>query len=252
MKNHTTLTLLVVLLLSLALASTALAQDETPELEIRLNRDFGYGGFGNDIQGTFSIRVSGPVDLTQVEFYIDEILLGTDKEAPFRIQFNTDNFDPGTRRIYAIGTLADGTELRTKELVQDFLSSDSAMGRTTSLLVPILVITVGAMLVSALIPMLTGKRGKQRPIGEYSAAGGTVCPRCGFPFSRRVLSPNIVMGKLERCPHCGKISIRPRAGYAELSAAEERLRQAQDETTSVEVDPDEALRRALDDSQFED
>ena len=115
-----------------------------------------------------------------------------------------------------------------------------------------LVITVGAMLVSALIPMLTGKRGKQRPIGEYGAAGGTVCPRCGFPFSRGVLSPNVVMGKLERCPHCGKISIRPRAGYDELSAAEERLRQAQDETAAVEVDPEEALRRALDDSQFEE
>ena len=46
----------------------AFAQEQ---LTISLHRDFGYSGFGNDIQGLFSIRVSGPTDLAQVEFYID-------------------------------------------------------------------------------------------------------------------------------------------------------------------------------------
>jgi len=100
--------------------------------------------------------------------------------------------------------------------------------------------------------MLTGKKGTQRPIGQYGAAGGTVCPRCSFPFSRNVLSPNLLLGKLERCPHCGKWSIRARAAQADLAAAEERLRAAQEESTPIDADPEESLKRALDESRFED
>ena len=107
---------------------------EPPDLEIDLNRDFGYGGFGNDIQGTFSIKVTGPDDLAEVQFYIDEILLGTDREAPFKTQFLTDDFDPGVHKIYAVGRLTDGAELRSRSITAEFLSSDSAMGKTLEIL----------------------------------------------------------------------------------------------------------------------
>lgn len=239
-------------LMVLLLAVPALAQQETPELEIRLNRDFGYGGFGNDIQGAFSIIVSGPDDLVEVTFFVDETELGTDREAPYKLQFNTDNFDPGTHRIYAVGVLSDGRQLQTRELVQEFLSAESAGSKTMQLLVPILVITVVVMGISALLPALSARRGKQPPIGEYGMAGGTICPRCQFPFSRNVMSPNMLAGKLERCPHCGKWSIRPRAGAAALAEAEERLRAARGEGEAAPVNEEDSLKRALEESRFEE
>jgi hypothetical protein len=37
-----------------------------------------------------------------------------------------------------------------------------------------------------------------------------------MPFSRSVLAPNMLVGKLERCPHCRKWAIVGRAGSADL------------------------------------
>ena len=235
-----------------AITSTAAAQDDTA-LEIRLRRDFGYGGFGNDIQGTFSILVSGPEDLAEVQFYIDDEMIGKITEPPFNLQFNTDHFESGIRTIYAVGVLSDGTEIRSRELVQEFLSNDSAMGKTMTLVVPILVISFGGVLLGTVIPMLRGKKGSDVKIGEYSPAGGAVCPRCGFPFSRGMFNPNMVTGKLERCPHCGKVSIRPRASAMELKEAEARLLESRKESGGeIVVDEKDELKRALDDSRFDD
>lgn len=252
MQKQNRLTLFIVALLALILTVPVLAQDGTPELEIKLNRDFGYGGFGNDIQGTFSIKVSGPDDLAEVQFYIDEILLGTDSEAPFKIQFNTDDFDSGVRQIYAVGTLVDGTELRSREITVDFLSGDSAMGKMLDLLVPILGISVLAIVLGALVPMLTGKKGGKVAVGSYGPAGGVVCPRCTFPFSRNILSPNLLVGKLVRCPHCGKWAILPAASRDALADAEERYLASQEEDTGRAVDEEKSLKSALDDSRFEE
>jgi hypothetical protein len=59
--------------------------------------------------------------------------------------------------------------------------------------------------------------------GQYSLAGGAVCPRCELPYSRKTFSPNLLVGKLERCPHCGKIAVVGRASPSALEAAEARL-----------------------------
>ncbi|MBN2044720.1 MAG: hypothetical protein JW757_06860 [Anaerolineales bacterium] len=252
MHNKILYTLLAVSLLALILAAPALAQEEAPELEIDLNRDFGYGGFGNQIQGNFSIRVSGPDDLAEVQFYLDEILLGTDQEAPFRLQFVTDDYAPGIHQIYAVGTLAEGTQLRSREITADFLSAESAGEKTMELLVPILGFTVLAMVIAALVPMLTGKKGGKVTLGNYGLAGGAVCPRCTFPFKRHYLSPNMLVGKLVRCPHCGKWAILPAASSNALSAAEERYLASQVESSEVELRPETSLKSALDDSRFED
>ena len=60
---------------------TALAQDEG--LALKLTRDFGYGS-GGQIQGKFSLRVSGPDDIVEVDFIIDGEVVHTAAEAPFR------------------------------------------------------------------------------------------------------------------------------------------------------------------------
>lgn len=248
MRKRTPLTLLLAILLTLAITLPVLAQEEAPTLEIRVTRDFGYGGFGGDIQGTFTIRVSGPDGLEMVEFYLDDTLMGTDREAPFRLQFNTDSYELGVHRFHAVGTLADGNVIESRELTREFVGGFDVISGVAPILGIVVLITV----VSGLLPLLTGKKGLQRPIGEYGAAGGTVCRRCEFPFSRNVLSANLVVGKLERCPHCGKWAILPRASRADLQAAEERLRASQQESAEIQVDPEESLKRALDDSRYDD
>ena len=251
MKKRTLFLLIVTMVLSLLLTLPAGAQEESPQLEVKLNRDFGYGGFG-EIQGTFTIRAQGPDNLQSVRFYLNEILLGEDSEAPFAVQFNTDNYPSGVTTFSAVGVLNDGSEIGSNEINTKILSNEESKDRTMGLVGPILGIVAVAIALGAVIPALLGKKGKVGPIGQYGMAGGTICPRCEFPFSRNTLSPNLVVGKLERCPHCGKWSIRPRASQADLAAAEDRLRAAQDETTTIQTDPKDSLRRALDDSRYDD
>jgi hypothetical protein len=231
----------------------ALAQEETPTIILTLTRDFGYGGFGGDIQGTFSMKASGPDDLVEVQFYIDDILIGTDTESPFRIQFHTDSFEPGNHKMSAIGILSDGSEVRSNEFIRYFLSGEDAMGNTLGVLIPLLAVIIGISVIGVVAPLLFGKKGKQRPIGEYGTAGGAVCPHCQLPYSRHFFSPNLVIGKLERCPHCGKWAIVRRATPNELADAEARLHSDREEGfKDISKDEEESLRQALEDSRFDD
>jgi len=233
--------------------SPALAQDETPTITLTLIKGFGYSGFGGDIQGTFTMRASGPEDLVEVQFYIDDLLIGTDTEAPFRIQFNTDGYEPGLHTLSAVGVLADGSQLPSNEFVREFLSGEKILGTISDFIVPLLAVIIGISVIGVVAPMLLGKKSKQHPIGEYSAAGGAVCPRCKFPYSRHILSVNLLFGKLERCPHCGKLAIVRRATPNELAAAEERLHADREKgVKDVSEAEDESLRRALDESRFDD
>ena len=49
----------------------AQAQNNEDELLLSLSRDFGYSSGTGRIQGTFSMKASGPEDLERVVFYID-------------------------------------------------------------------------------------------------------------------------------------------------------------------------------------
>lgn len=241
-------TVILALILALLFTTIVSAQTEEPELDIRMVRNFGYGGFSGDIQGTFTIHVSGPDDLVEVHFYLDDILLGTDSEPKFALQFKTDNYEVGIHRIYAVGFLADGTELRTTEVTREFVSEQDTM----KFVIPLLGIILAVSLIGVVGPVLMGRKKGIVTVGQYGAAGGAVCRRCGFPFSRSILGLNLVVGRLERCPHCGKWAVARRAFPAELAAAEERYHAAQQETGTVEVDQEDSLRRSLEDSRFDD
>jgi hypothetical protein len=247
----TRIAILLALLLSLQTLA-AHAQESDEEITLKLNRDMGYGGFGQ-IQGTFSMRVTGPDDLDYVEFMIDDELIGTVYEPPFNLQFRTGSFEPGLRTMWAVGFIEGGAELRSNDIRQEFLSGEEAGQATLKLVVPILVVVVGLSIAGVLFPLLLRKRGGQFQIGEYGAAGGTVCRKCDLPFSRNVLSPNLVFGKLERCPHCGKWAILSRANTSELEAAEERLRaDTRKGVMKSEESEEDQLRRMVDESRFED
>jgi hypothetical protein len=245
---------MVVFLLSLAATSVA-AQEETPVLKLGLNRDFGYGGRG-EIQGTFTARVSGVDNLQRVIFYIDEQVMGEVTEAPFSLRFHTDNYEQGAHVLYAVGTTSDGQELRSNEIRTRFVSAEQGWQAAMTFLVPVLVIAGLAMVVPFITSALGGKKLSTLPPGaprKYGAAGGAICPKCGRPFSRNFLSPNMLVGKLERCPFCGKISIVPAASAEALRAAEQaELADAQNQGLQSAVSEEERLRRDLEKSRFDD
>ncbi len=243
---------LISLILGLVLAfapGEVHAQDEEPPLRLQLIRTFGYGGFGQ-IQGRFSMRVA-PVDgLERVLFLLDNEVVFEDGEAPFEFRFHTDNFDPGVHSLTALGYTAGGEELRANAHTREFLSSEAAGSAVSRFIVP-LIVGVGVLaLVSALLPLILGGRTAHRP-GQYGLAGGAVCPRCAKPFSRHVLAPNLLVGKLERCPHCKKWSLVRRATPAELEAAEAFLAEDSLGQPPVVEDEEEKLRRMIDDSRYE-
>jgi ribosomal protein L32 len=95
-------------------------------------------------------------------------------------------------------------------------------------------------------------RNQEFKLGEYGMAGGAVCKACGLPFSRHTFSPNLLVGKLERCPHCGKTAIARRATPDQLAEAEARL-QAEEGGGMAQSDesPEERLRRQIEQSRYD-
>ncbi len=241
---------LAALLLALT-ALPALAQGSVPELEIRLSRDFGYGGFDNKIQGRFTIHVRDADGFERVDFYIDDELIGSRSEDPFTLQFNTDKFDSGQHLIYAIGYSGE-EQARSDEIQRFFIAGDEVGQQVIGAIIPILAVLAVAAGLSAFLPRLIWGR-KGYTVGDYGAAGGAICKQCAKPFGRHVMAPNMVMGKLERCPHCGKWQIARRASPPELEAAEAFL--VAEGSSGVQnpkqESEEERLKRQIDESRYE-
>jgi Zn ribbon nucleic-acid-binding protein len=85
---------------------------------------------------------------------------------------------------------------------------------------------------------------------SHGIYGGAICPRCGRPFSRHWWAPNLVAGKFDRCPHCGKWHFSTRATPQMLARAEESDRE--DEVVMPEPDDGDALKRQLEESRYDD
>ena len=234
----------------LLLAVPHAVRAQTEELELRLNRDWGYGGLNGEIEGRFSMIASGPDSLAEVRFLIDGEVVAVDSEPPFRFGFETGQFEPGRHTLSARGILADGGEIASGEIVRNFLSAAEAGEKTSGLVLPILVFALVIGVGSAVFPLVFG-RGKKHVPGQYGLAGGAVCPRCRLPFSRSVMAPNLLVGKLARCPHCGKWSLAPRASRQALEAAEERLAQEGEPQVAAQESEKDKLERLIDESRFE-
>lgn len=243
-------TTLITILVSLTFLSVVSAQSE--ELTLSLSRDFGYGGFNGDIQGTFSVKASGPANLERVQFFLDETLLGEDTEAPFAIQFVTDNYPTGAHSFSAVGYTADGKQLKSQTISALFVSKEEGTSAAFKMILPILAVVFGAMAITAITSMITLRKGKKLPAGatrSYTFGGG-ICPKCKRPFGFQLLSMNMVVGKLTPCPHCGKWSIVKRASMGDLQAAE-RAELDTEKVQISEVSEEEKLRKELDDSRYQ-
>ena len=247
MKKYVVVLLILMLVLA---ALPAGAQESEASLQLTVRRDFGFG-MGNRVQGSFTLQVTGPDDLVQVEFLIDEQVVGVDIEPPFRFSFSTSNYQLGDHRISAVGFTTTGEEFRSAVRTLVFVSAEEGWRVAVGIAVPIVVGTIVLILAASLGTILMGRpRGAPR-VGEYGVAGGAICPRCELPYRRHFWSPNMLVGKLERCPHCGKWAVVRQATAAELAAAEARwVADATCGTLELENEADR-LQRLIEESRYE-
>jgi DNA-directed RNA polymerase subunit RPC12/RpoP len=249
--------LLIVFLLTMVTISNALAQSAN-QLELGLSKDFGYGGFGNDIQGLFSMKINDPpANLMRVVFLIDTTTIGEDIQPPFSLQFNTDSYPLGVHTLSAIGYTSDGKEINSNKIQAQFVPANAATGGLVKIVVPIfgLILLIGV--ISVFLPLMLSKgKTSSLPLGaqrNYGIGGGAICPKCGRPFPLRLWWINLGLSKFDRCPYCGKWSfVRPRS-LAELRAAEAAEISAVQAGTPVTGESEaEKLKKELDDSRYHD
>ncbi len=249
--------LLIFCVLTLATISHAYAQSDE-ELKLGLSRDFGYGGFGNDIQGLFTMKIiNPPANITRVVFFIDTTSMGEDTSPPFSLQFNTDSYSLGLHTLNAIGYTSDGKEINSNNIQAQFVPANAATQGLVKIVVPILGLILLIGLISVFLPLILNKGkmsslppGAQR---NYGIGGGAVCPKCGRPFPLRLWWINLGVSKIDRCPYCGKWSfVRPRS-LAELRAAEaaelSKVQAGNQVTGETEA---EKLKKELDESRYHD
>jgi hypothetical protein len=240
--------LLVFALLALAIPFSVAGQDQS--LSLRLSRDWGYGGFNGDIQGLFTMHVTGPADLARVVFMIDSTTIGEVDQAPFNLQFTTDSYPLGIHTLSAKGYSASGQEYASNSIQANFVPPQN-IGK---MIFPILGIVLAAILLSAFVPFLASRRTVKLPLGaerNYGLRGGAICPKCHRPFPLPLFGANLGFSKFVVCPYCGKASLVKPATIETLRQAERaELENAQ--MPSQQPPEGEQLKKDMDDSKYQD
>jgi hypothetical protein len=248
--------ILILGVISVITVNLANAQS-TNQLQLGLSRDFGYGGFGNDIQGLFSAKIiNPPSNLTRVVFYIDSTSMGEDTTPPFSLQFNTDSYPLGAHTLSAIGYTSDGKEIDSNKIQSQFVPASASTSTVVRIVVPVVGLMLLMGVVSVFLPIMLNKRKMAAlPMGasrNYGIGGGAICPKCGRPFPLRLWWLNVGFRKIDRCPFCGKWSfVQPRS-VTDLRAAEAaELAQAQQSSSFGSESEADKLKKELDDSRFQ-
>ena len=244
----------VLSMLLFIISLTPIQQDD--QLEIRLRRNWGYSSGTGKIQGTFTIRASGPDDLSRVIFYLDDQVIGEANEAPFDLRFVTDDYPLGVHQIRAAGFTGNGLELQSPVIQREFVSADQGWQAASNIIIPIVVVILIAVGLAVLVPMVFSRGKKEQlPAGaprNYGAYGGTICPKCSRPFSRHIYGLNLGLHKYDRCPYCGKWSLVRRQSREELEAAEAaEIAAAREGVFSPERSEEDELRQEIEDSRFD-
>ncbi len=247
----------IVLLIFLAPAWIVKAQEEEI-LKLRLRRDFGYGS-AHAIQGIFTLKASGPEDLQQVEFFVDEQSIAVDNEAPFEVQFSTDNFPLGLHTMQAIGITSSGTELASNSIQMEFVSANEGWQAGFKFAGPIFLLIFLILAASFLVTFLSTSKNLNPPPGsqrKYGFSGGSICPKCKRPTPLHFLGFNLPGGKFDRCENCGKWSVMHPRSMTDLRQAEtdelERARLEESGAFTPAPSAEEKLKQELDNSRYQD
>jgi len=143
----------------------------------------------------------------------------------------------------------DGSVQTMPAVEYRFISGAQAHQQLTRVLLWIGGALVGTMILVAVIQALFFKRKKISPRLEggqrgYGLLGGTVCPKCGYTFPRHLWGINLLVGRLDRCEHCGKWVMTRRASQEELRSAEKAVLEevrAEENTTLSQHDERDLL-----------
>lgn len=240
------------LLLISSLPSSVQAQTPAP-YTIRLNRDFGYGA-GSNVRGTFSLRISGDQEtIKEVTYLIDNQVIHTTSEEPFKFQFNTDDYGFGWHDLSAEILTTNSEVISLNPIRYNFVTPEEESSGIKNILIPIGVVILIAFGISGLIQFLSKPKelaGGGQP-RNYGVLGGVICPKCGYPYPRHFWGLNLGLGKLDRCESCGKWAVTTRATPDQLAAAEASFA-ARDESP-VQVQPvKDNSEDSLDNSKYID
>ncbi len=242
----------VVMLLVTGGVLTGVARAQGDELRLSLRRDWGLG-LGSQIQGLFTLSITGAPDITSVRYELDGAEIGTVTQPPFKFQFNTDRYPPGSHTLRAVARTSDGRELKSNTITVQFVSAEAAGQVLQRVMIPLLAVSVIVTLLSAVGPLVLGRGPRRLEPGaprNYGLAGGAICPKCRRPFALSLFSLNLVTRKLARCPYCGTWSLVSLASREALAAAEAAEREAS-RPAGLEISPEEKLRRQIDESRYE-
>jgi hypothetical protein len=244
-------------LLMVSSINLAWAQTSSDELQLAVHRDFGYGGFNNQIQGLFTLEATG-LPLQSATFMIDAEVIGQVTAAPFKLSINTDKYPHGLHTFTVVGVTTDGRTLTSKPRQYEFV--DASVGGQAGLkiggsIAGVVLGIVALMLAFQFLPGYLGKR-KMVPLGAhrtYGIKGGAICPKCGRPFGIHLMSINLFTRYFDRCEHCGKWSIVSRATPQQLADAEQiELAMAQPEKPVVTETAEAKLKRQIEETRYTD
>ena len=249
MKNFRLRTFVSMIALILILAQPASAQEG--EYGIHLRRDFGYGA-GSNIRGTFTISLSGEESqVAAVEFLIDGDVMARVESTPFQFQFHTDDYGFGVHRLSARVFLKDGRVETTPTTGWNFVTPEDERGSLVTIFGGLFGAMALGLLIFCCVQKLVLKRKPGSSAKNYRLLGATICPKCSRPFPRHIWGLNMVVGKFDRCEHCGKWSMTRRATPDELRAVEEKEMSTQP-ASEGEIPRGQAGKDILDDSRFMD
>ena len=224
---------------------------------IKVNRDFGYGGFNNDIRGNFSISIAGDTaSVAKVTYTIDGQEMSTLDQAPFVYKFVTSQYADGVHDLGAVITLKDGSTVTPAAKTYTFVSASQEGRAMTGIVFPIIgvvvlvvVITMGAQIMASRKRPASPDAGIQH---QYGIAGGSICPKCGRPTPLHMSGLNWFTGKFDRCENCGKWSVMRRVPIDKLRAAEAAEAEMEKTQLAPEKSEEEKLREMLDKSKYVD
>ena len=122
--------------------------------------------------------------------------------------------------------MQDGSVRTTPSISYRFLSPEEANQQLTRVLIGIGIVVVATLLLVAVLQIILFRKKsiRVRPPGEpnsYGILGGAICPNCSLAFPRHLLGFNLLVGRLDRCDHCGKWVMTKRASPSALQNAEE-------------------------------
>jgi hypothetical protein len=223
--NKTIWTSLILVMCLILMAVTVPVNAQESEYGISLRRDFGYGA-GSNVRGTFTVSLAGEESLVSaVEFMIDGQVMAKVESAPFRYTFHTDDHGVGVHQLSARVFLHDGQVETTRSVSLNFVTPEEEGRSLVFIFGGIGGAFVLGLVIYWLVQVLVFKRkpGSTRQPGEtrrYGLLGGTVCAKCRRAYSRHLWGLNLVVGRWDRCEHCGKWSMTVRATPEELRAAE--------------------------------